>query len=137
VVRLKPKPGQRGRQDNWLLIKGHDGQEREGVDAEALEAAIALPKKQRRASTNAPIAGAVRGPLPDRQPPQLAAVAETAPQGPGWLTEIKFDGYRILASVDHGKVRLLTRNGNDWTDRSTRRRKGDRAASRRSRDGRR
>ncbi len=24
LVRLKPKPNQRGRQDNWLLIKGHD-----------------------------------------------------------------------------------------------------------------
>src|SRR5580698_10605115 len=40
LVRLKPKPDQRGRQDNWLLIKGHDGEERPGVDAEALEAAI-------------------------------------------------------------------------------------------------
>jgi bifunctional non-homologous end joining protein LigD len=47
----------------------------------------------------------------------LASVAEGPPEDEGWLTEIKFDGYRILASVDHGKVRLLTRNGNDWTDR--------------------
>jgi len=38
LVRMKPRPGQRGRQDNWLLIKGHDAKERPGMDATALEA---------------------------------------------------------------------------------------------------
>ena len=33
------------------------------------------------------------------------------------MSEIKFDGYRLLCWLDHGKVRLLTRNGLDWTDR--------------------
>ena len=34
LVRLKPRPEQRGRQDNWLLIKGHDedGARRRGRD---------------------------------------------------------------------------------------------------------
>lgn len=35
----------------------------------------------------------------------------------GWLSEINFDGYRLLASIDHGEVRLLTRNGHNWTER--------------------
>ena len=34
-----------------------------------------------------------------------------------WLHEIKFDGYRLQARVDHGKVALLTRGGLDWTKR--------------------
>ncbi len=48
LVRLKPKPEQRSRQDNWLLIKGHDADERPGADAEALEAAIPAAGKARR-----------------------------------------------------------------------------------------
>ncbi len=117
LVRLKPKPNQRGRQDNWLLIKGHDGKEQKGADAEALEAAIEAPAKPRRGGQSPPIPSSVRGRLPARLAPQLASVAEAPPDEPGWLTEIKFDGYRLLAFLDHGTVRLVTRNGNDWTDR--------------------
>src|SRR5947209_511655 len=43
LVRMKPRPGQRGRQDNWLLIKGHDAEERPGMDATALEAEMEAP----------------------------------------------------------------------------------------------
>ncbi len=59
----------------------------------------------------------MRGKLPQRQAPQLAAVAEDPPDGDGWVSEIKFDGYRLLCWLDHGKVRVVTRNGLDWTDR--------------------
>jgi bifunctional non-homologous end joining protein LigD len=54
-----------------------------------------------------------------RQPsefkPQLATPATDVPVGDRWLHELKFDGYRILAFVRHGRVRLVTRRGNDWT----------------------
>ena len=36
--------------------------------------------------------------------------------GPGWLFELKLDGYRVLAARQGGEARLLTRNGNDYTD---------------------
>src|ERR1700720_2221897 len=39
-----------------------------------------------------------------------------APNGPDWLHEIKFDGYRMHARLDAGRVQILTRRGNDWTD---------------------
>jgi bifunctional non-homologous end joining protein LigD len=121
LVRLKPRPEQRGRQDNWLLIKGHDEAERAGMDATALEAEVAAPrparKSQRANSDDPPAEGAVRDRLPRRQAPQLAAVAEEPPKGEGWISEIKFDGYRLLCWLDHGKVRVVTRNGLDWTDR--------------------
>ncbi|HEY6995188.1 MAG TPA: DNA ligase D [Xanthobacteraceae bacterium] len=55
-------------------------------------------------------------PLPDFVPPSLATLRATAPENDGWVHEIKFDGYRIQARLDHGGVRLLTRKGLDWTD---------------------
>ena len=49
--------------------------------------------------------------------PQLARLRETPPQGDGWLHEVKWDGYRILASVAKGKVMLWSRNALPWNDR--------------------
>jgi len=46
---------------------------------------------------------------------QLAQLVDEAPTGDEWLHEQKFDGYRILAELDHRKVRLLSRRFNDWT----------------------
>jgi len=39
------------------------------------------------------------------------------PDGPSWIHEIKFDGYRLQLRVEHGSVTVWTRNGHDWTDR--------------------
>jgi bifunctional non-homologous end joining protein LigD len=39
------------------------------------------------------------------------------PAGPGWLHEIKHDDFRILAHREAARVRLITRNGNDFADR--------------------
>ena len=63
----------------------------------------------------ASIAGARKAPMPDNPRPQLATLVEKAPQGPDWLHEIKYDGYRLLARIERGKVRLITRGGLDWT----------------------
>jgi len=46
---------------------------------------------------------------------QLATLVTEAPEGIEWLHEQKFDGYRILAELDRGKVRLLSRRFKDWT----------------------
>ena len=34
-----------------------------------------------------------------------------------WLHEIKYDGYRLRVERDGDRVRLITRNGYDWTKR--------------------
>jgi bifunctional non-homologous end joining protein LigD len=56
-----------------------------------------------------------RAALPDFVAPSLATLADTAPERGNWIHEIKFDGYRIQARLDGGKVKLLTRRGLDWT----------------------
>jgi bifunctional non-homologous end joining protein LigD len=53
--------------------------------------------------------------LPGWIKPQLTKLVDQAPDGPGWLHEIKFDGYRMHARLYRGGVRLLTRTGLDWT----------------------
>src|SRR3984893_7590375 len=53
--------------------------------------------------------------LPGWIKPQLTKLVDQPPEGPEWLHEIKFDGYRMHARLDRGAVRLLTRNGLDWT----------------------
>lgn len=59
--------------------------------------------------------GAKPAALPTFVPPALASLQSKPPAGKAWLHEIKFDGYRIQARIDHGKVRLLTRTGLNWT----------------------
>jgi len=63
----------------------------------------------------ADVVGAVRGTLPRTQPLALAMVVETPPDGDDWLHEIKHDGYRIVSRIEEGEVRLVSRNGKDWT----------------------
>ena len=53
--------------------------------------------------------------LPEWIRPQLTQLMQEAPDGPEWVHEIKFDGYRLHARLDRGAVRLLTRTGLDWT----------------------
>ena len=47
--------------------------------------------------------------------PQLLTRVEKPPSGEDWLWELKYDGFRILAHIRGGRVRLVTRNGNDFT----------------------
>ena len=54
--------------------------------------------------------------LPEQFTPQLATLVDHAPEG-AWQYEVKYDGYRMLARIRDGEVRLFTRNGHDWTER--------------------
>jgi len=76
-----------GKEENWLLIKRRDGE-----DAGADE-----PRETYR--------------------PMMATLEERVPRGSGWLFEVKWDGYRALAYVRGGECRLVSRNGNDLTER--------------------
>ncbi|HSO43434.1 MAG TPA: DNA ligase D [Rhodospirillales bacterium] len=135
LLRLKRREGER---ENWLLIKERDDFARAGdgdallreapesvVSGQTVEALTPpkAPPRGRSAGRSkvrladvAP-AAAPAAALPEFVPPQLASLAETAPEGEDWLHEIKFDGYRTLVRIDGEGVRLFTRNGHDWTAR--------------------
>jgi bifunctional non-homologous end joining protein LigD len=49
--------------------------------------------------------------------PCLPRPAKAPPSGPDWLHEIKHDGFRIVAQKEADKIRLITRNGYDFTER--------------------
>jgi len=129
LVRLKDDP------TNWLLIKERDPSARPLADYDVLieqpdsvvtgkpvDEPPPEPRKPVRRRAAGKIAGAVAAPLPVKWKPQLASPVELAPRGKGWIHEIKYDGYRTLVFFDAAqpagrRVKLITRNGHDWTHR--------------------
>lgn len=61
------------------------------------------------------IPGARKTAMPASVQPQLATLVEVPPASEEWLHELKFDGYRMLAYLQPGEVRFLSRTGKDWT----------------------
>ncbi|GAA4337802.1 DNA ligase D [Variovorax defluvii] len=136
LVRIKSKDG---KDNTWLLIKERDGYERPSAEFSVVDefpdsvAALPMPEPEAApgpAPASAPARraarghargmpeGAVRAELPHKLAPPLATLVDAPPGQPGdWVYEIKFDGYRMLARVDAEGVRLITRNGHDWSSR--------------------
>ena len=143
LVRMKPRPGEPDR--NWLLIKERSENVRPLSEGDILRelphsvvsgrtveelagiAALEQGRNWKSRATAAPsgerpfdparIQKSIRSPMPPDISPQLATQATKLPDGPHWLHEIKFDGYRLLCFIEDGRVRLLTRRNNDWTGR--------------------
>ena len=55
--------------------------------------------------------------MPQSIYPMLATPIDHPFDGPEWLFEIKWDGYRAVAFIENGKLRLTSRNQNDLTGR--------------------
>ena len=100
LVRMKPRNG--GGKDNWLLI-------REGDPAPKSDAAAPGARSTRSTSR--------RTLMPKQMAPELATLVSTPPAGSGWIYEVKFDGYRLLARIRGDDVTLFTRAGLDWSTR--------------------
>ncbi|RYD48925.1 MAG: ATP-dependent DNA-ligase, partial [Verrucomicrobiaceae bacterium] len=49
--------------------------------------------------------------------PQLARPVPSVPAGEGWVHELKYDGYRLIAVRTKAGLGLFTRSGLDWTGR--------------------
>jgi bifunctional non-homologous end joining protein LigD len=59
----------------------------------------------------------VKRPMPTTIHPMLATPVDQPFDGPEWLFEIKWDGYRAIAFIENGKSRLVSRNQNELTAR--------------------
>ena len=130
-----------GKQEQWFLIKSKDSFARAKTEYDivedqpdsvlsertliakkrATEQSPTKPPKQiakKKAAITTPpsiaLTGAQIAPLPESIKPELATLVDSAPDG-DWRYELKFDGYRIVARIDSGKVQLFTRNGHDWS----------------------
>jgi bifunctional non-homologous end joining protein LigD len=64
-----------------------------------------------------PAAIGLKAPFPGFIEPELATPIEKVPTGERWIHEIKFNGYRVQAHLRDAAVKILTRRGNDWTNR--------------------
>ncbi len=134
IVRTSRRPGSapsaafEDDSEQWLLIKKRDAHAAAGWDAEDHPQSVrtgrtndevkanrdALWMSDMPAATAAiDLAGAVEAPLPGFVPPMLATLASAPFSDPDWLFEVKWDGYRLQAVVDHGAVRTFTRKGVD------------------------
>jgi bifunctional non-homologous end joining protein LigD len=113
LVRIA-KPGER--QEGWLLFKKRDRYARPRAEYDVLQAlpdsVVAKPLK---VAPGARPQGALKAPMPATLAPQLASLATAAPTSGDWAYEIKLDGYRVMARVEDGKPRLITRGGHDWS----------------------
>jgi bifunctional non-homologous end joining protein LigD len=132
LVRMK---GKGEKQEPWLLIKEKDDFARPATEFSVIDempdsvkelpapkaakktaaSKAAAPKTRAGAAALPP--EAVPAELPATLAPELATLVDKPPATPeDWIFEIKFDGYRMLARVEGKSVKLITRNGNDWTD---------------------
>ena len=102
LVRMKT----REKRENWLLIKERDSfAENDDSLTSRFPGSVTRPKARRRVAL----------PAPAFQPLQLCESADAPPEGPNWLYEIKYDGYRLALSVGGESAKLYTRSGLDWT----------------------
>ena len=62
-------------------------------------------------------AGTSGSPAPADAPVQLATLSAAPPEGPQWLHEIKYDGYRLRIALAGGAARVHTRGGEEWSER--------------------
>lgn len=113
LVRLKPKAGET--KNNWLLLKEKDeyAGSNEGTTAFITSIRTGRTMTEIEKGDDEKI---TRNPF-DKIDVQLAKLAGGVPKGDEWLYELKYDGYRILAFIEANHVRLITRNGNDYTKR--------------------
>ena len=133
LVRLR---GQEKRR-NWLLIKERDeaagdepdrlteryatsvasGRSMEEIAAEEAPNEQDSPEERDSPPDEkaAPSGGRQAGKRPRFRQPQLATLADAAPEGDDWWHETKFDGYRCLVALGKGGPRFHTRSGKDWS----------------------
>ena len=116
----------RGKGNEWLLIKKKDSEARPGWNIEDHARSVLTGRTQQEIAENLPaveqpaggshralesVPGAVRSPMPRAVAPMLATLETHPPSGGDWLYEVKWDGIRALCFVEDQQLRILSRNG--------------------------
>jgi bifunctional non-homologous end joining protein LigD len=125
--------------NEWLLIKKNDEYALKHFDIEKIKPLKTIPKDttepnstdgesnnnkkpSKKAEKNLKIntntskkSGNEKSFFQDVPKPMLARLSTQIIDKPDWLYEIKYDGYRIIAQINNGAVKLISRNGNDYT----------------------
>jgi len=113
LVRLKGKAGEK--QENWLLLKEKDEYANTGEGMSEFTTSIRTGRTMTEIEEGED-EKIMQNPF-SSSGVQLAKLVNTVPEGEDWLYELKYDGYRILAYIEDNSVRLITRNGYDYTTR--------------------
>jgi len=115
----------RGKGNEWLLIKKKDAAAKAGWNVEDYARSVLTGRTQQEIAENLPAAatphavetrslakvkGAIASPIPRSVQPMLAVLADHPPSGSDWLYEIKWDGVRGLCFVEDGQLRIFSRN---------------------------
>ncbi|TGE34376.1 DNA ligase D [Desulfosporosinus sp. Sb-LF] len=113
LVRLKGKAGEK--QPSWLLLKEKDEYVKNADGISEFTTSIRtgrtmmeIEEEEQEKIRSNPFSSA---------DVQLAKLVSSVPKGEDWLYELKYDGYRILTYIEGNSVRLITRNGHDYTKR--------------------
>jgi bifunctional non-homologous end joining protein LigD len=117
------------KQKDWLLMKHRDEFAGTGTDilekaqsvvtartVEDVKARRPIDKQDTAHADVTTVPGARPAPFPTTVSPMLASLAEKPFSHPDWLFEPKLDGYRIISFLRGGKVKLLSRNGNNVSE---------------------
>jgi bifunctional non-homologous end joining protein LigD len=94
----------------------------EVANAKIADDPLAASRKSDKSSNKTPgssalkaAPGAIQRPMPAVIHPMLATITDKSFDNPDWLFEIKWDGYRAVAFIEGGRVRLVSRNQNELT----------------------
>ena len=134
LVKIKPREGEHG--EPWLLFKDHDAYEdpawKVEEHAESVKSGKTLAQLQasrkdapiwRSNRAAAPDGTAVKraaraksahaDPIPRDATPMLATLVDLPFDDDDWLFELKWDGYRAIATIERDGVTLRSRTGKD------------------------
>lgn len=101
-VARTPKNGKLKPKDSSSTKSSTDDSPKSSTSSASSSVSVSVPEKR-------PMATAIH--------PMLAESIEKAFDDPAWLFEIKWDGYRAIAFIEDGRVRLVSRNQNELTGR--------------------
>lgn len=113
LVRLKGKDGEP--KENWLFLKEKDEyvKTEDGISGFTTSIRTGRTMEEIEVGKDKKI---IKNPFSSTKV-QLAKLVNKVPEDDDWVYELKYDGYRIMAFVEGNSVRLITRNGNDYTNR--------------------